>query len=202
MSLRNAVPAVALLFLAGAGGYAVGRDRPPGAGSAEVGFLHDMIVHHEQAVAMAFETVDEAADPEVHSFAKEILMAQQYELGLMEAYLARWGHLRDSGRPTAMEWMGEAHPKDAMPGMASAEAVAALAAATGPALDDRFLHLMIVHHEAGVAMAEAALERVDDGALRRLAERIVQAQESEIVEMGATRRRLGLPGAPAGGDHT
>ena len=182
----------ALLFLAGVAGYRIGRPDPPGAGSAEVGFLQDMIVHHEQAVAMSYRTASVATDQEVRSFAKEILVAQQYEIGLMEGWLRRWGQPRDSGRPTAMEWAGMAHPKNAMVGMASPEELEALDQAVGRDVDDRFLRLMIAHHGGGVAMAEAYLERGVDRAARELAGRIIAAQKSEIDEMQATRRRLQL----------
>ncbi len=192
---------VALLFLAGVVGYRVGQPERPGAGSADVGFLQDMIVHHEQAVALSYRTVNEATDFEVRGFAKDILVSQQYEIGLMEAYLARWGHPRDSGRTMAMAWAGTPHPKGAMVGMATAQEQEALEEATGPEVDDRFLRLMIAHHHGGVLMGRAILDRGGDGEVRELATRIVTAQESEISEMQATRRRLGLAAAEAPAGH-
>lgn len=199
---RGVVLVLALLFLAGVVGYRVGRPDPPGAGSAEVGFLQDMIVHHEQAVAMSYRTVSVATDAEVRSFAKEILVGQQYEIGLMEGWLRRWGHPRDSGEPRAMGWAGMAHPKGAMPGMATVGDLHALDEASGPEVDDRFLRMMIEHHAGGVAMAEAILTRTDDDLIRDLADKIIRGQGSEISEMQATRRRLGLPETPtASSDH-
>jgi uncharacterized protein (DUF305 family) len=192
---RTVVLVAALLFLAAVVGYRIGRPDPPGAGSADVGFLQDMIVHHEQAIALSYRTVSVAADAEVRSFAKEILVAQQYEIGLMEGWLRRWGHPRDSGGPSAMAWAGMSHPKHAMVGMATPEDLRDLDQATGRDVDDRFLRLMIAHHAGGVAMAEEVLERSDDGPVRELAGRIIKAQRSEIDEMQATRRRLQL--APA-----
>ena len=187
--------AVSLLFLAGVVGYRIGQPGRPGAGSADVGFLQDMIVHHEQAIALSYRTVNEATDVEVRGFAKDILVSQQYEIGLMEAYLTRWGHPRDSGKTTGMAWAGTPHPKGAMVGMATVQEQAALERATGPEVDDRFLRLMIAHHHGGVLMGEAILERGNDAEVRELATRIVTAQRSEIAEMQATRRRLGLPRA-------
>ncbi|HET9770926.1 MAG TPA: DUF305 domain-containing protein [Acidimicrobiia bacterium] len=191
----------ALLFLAGVVGYRIGQPDRPGAGSADVGFLQDMIVHHEQAIALSYRTVNEATDFEVRGFAKDILVSQQYEIGLMEAYLGRWGHPRDSGRTLGMAWAGTPHPKGAMIGMATAQELQALERATGPEVDDRFLRLMIAHHHDGVLMGEAVLDRGSDGDVRELATRIVTAQRSEISEMQATRRRLGLPPAEAPAGH-
>src|SRR5688572_13006909 len=154
-----------------------------------------MIVHHEQAIALSYRTVNEATDLEVRGFAKDILVGQQYEIGLMEAYLSRWGHPRDSGQAMGMAWAGTPHPKGAMVGMATVQEQAALERATGAEVDDRFLRLMIAHHHGGVLMGEAVLERGHDTAVRELAGRIVKAQRSEIAEMQATRGRLGLPRA-------
>jgi uncharacterized protein (DUF305 family) len=186
---------VSLLFLAGVVGYRIGQPDRPGAGSADVGFLQDMIVHHEQAIALSYRTVNEATDLEVRGFAKDILVSQQYEIGLMEAYLTRWDHPRDSGKTVGMAWAGTPHPKGAMVGMATVQEQAALERATGPEVDDRFLRLMIAHHHGGVLMGEAILRRSQDAEVRELATRIVTAQRSEIAEMQATRRRLGLPRA-------
>ena len=191
---------VSLIFLVGVVGYRIGQPDRPAAGSADVGFLQDMIVHHEQAIALSYRTVNEATDLEVRGFAKDILVSQQYEIGLMEAYLARWGHPRDSGEAMGMAWAGTPHPKGAMVGMATVQEQRALERATGPEVDDRFLRLMIAHHHGGVLMGEAVLGRGHDAEVRELAARIVTAQRSEIAEMQATRRRLGLPPAepPAG----
>lgn len=197
--VRAVILTLALMFLAGVVGYRIADLDQPGEGSADVGFLQDMIVHHEQAVAMAFATADVATDSVVRAFAKEMMAVQQYEIGLMEAWLGRWGFERDSGRPTAMEWAGRGHDKRSMPGMASKEELDGLYAAKGIEVDDRFLRLMIAHHAGAIPMAEAVLERGEDEKVLDLARRIIRNQRSEIQEMQVARRRLGLPPAPVEG---
>jgi uncharacterized protein (DUF305 family) len=193
--------ALVVAFVTGAAAYRAGRPERPGAGSADVGFLHDMIVHHEQAVTMSYPAVNRVTDDEVRGFAKDILAAQQYEIGLMEGWLRRWGYQRQSDRRFAMEWAGHHHPREHMPGMATEAELEEQADATGTRADDLFLALMIPHHRGGVDMAKAALERAKDPEVRRLAELIAKAQLSEIAEMEATRRRLGFPPVPAGTAH-
>ncbi|MEW6475623.1 MAG: DUF305 domain-containing protein [Actinomycetota bacterium] len=189
---RVVVLGLALMFLAGVVGYRIGLPNRPGAGSADVGFLQDMIVHHKQAVTMSFRTAEAATDAVVRSFAKEIIALQEYEIGLMDAWLDGWGHPRESPGSTSMGWAGMAHPKAFMPGMASDQELEALDAATGRDLDDRFLRMMIGHHSGGVAMAQAYLERGSDSKVRELAGRILKNQRIEISEMNFARQRLGL----------
>lgn len=55
----------------------------------------------------------------MRGFAKEVLVFQQYEIGLMEAYLQGWGHPRYPAAATTMGWMGTPVPAEDMPGMAS-----------------------------------------------------------------------------------
>ena len=205
--------AAALLFLAGSVGYVVGSlPERSGGSEAEVGFLLDMISHHEQAIEMS-KTALSAGMPEgVESFALEVVADQRYETGLMEAYLRRWGHPRQDDDGLAMGWMGHEVPEVSMPGLATAADLERLSDARGAEAAALWLALMTVHHEGGVHMASAAVERVEDAAVRALAERMARVQRIEINEYASARTRLGLPiaeveSAPVpsakagGGDH-
>lgn len=91
--------AIALLFLAASIGYFVGaRDRANEGSTADVGFLLDRIAHHEQAVEMSRIALAGGMPVGVDSFAIEVVADQQYEVGMMEALLHRWGHI--PGRTT------------------------------------------------------------------------------------------------------
>ena len=183
---------LSLLFLAGAVGYMVGGDRPPGRSSPEVGFLQDMTIHHDQAVEMANLVLDRATEPLVRTFAREVLITQRYELGLMSAWLGEWGHGYDTERPEAMAWMGVPTPVEEMPGMASAVQMHTLRRAQGRQVDALFLAMMIEHHRGGADMADAALRVVDDADVRVLAEGVARNQRIEINEYQAARQGLGL----------
>ena len=183
---------MALLFLAGAVGYMIGGDRPPGESSPEVGFLRDMTTHHDQAVEMANTALDRATEPLVRTFAREVLITQRYELGLMSAWLGEWGYGYDAERSVAMAWMGVPTPPEEMPGMASAVQMDALRRAEGREVDALFLAMMSEHHRGGVDMAAVAVEVVDDADVRALAEAVARNQRIEINEYQAARQRLGL----------
>jgi len=84
----------AALVLA-AGGYLTGvasatQDLPT-EDSVDVGFLQDMIVHHEQAVTLAMIVLTRATVPAVREVAHDIAESQQQEAGMMAGWLQQWG---------------------------------------------------------------------------------------------------------------
>jgi uncharacterized protein (DUF305 family) len=156
-------------------------NRPPGEDSVEAGFARDMIVHHDQAVAMALSLRDRTANPQLKSLATDIVLTQENQMGQMLGWLNVWS-LPATGLAPHMAWMDHPTP-GLMPGMATPEELAHLDQLTGTAADDEFLRLMILHHQGGIAMAEAALQRSSNTPVRDLASSIVTAQTSEIKAM-------------------
>lgn len=67
--------------------------------------------------------------------------------------------------------------------MASAADLARLRAARGRAAEVLWLQLMIPHHQAGVMMAEAVIQKSDDPQVVKLANAIRTAQLAEIDQM-------------------
>ena len=120
-------------------------DRPPDDTSLEAGFARDMMVHHDQAVAMALLARDRTRDPLIETLTTDIVLTQQNQIGQMLGWLNLWG-LPATGAEPPMAWMG--HPTEGrMPGMASPEEMAALESLSGEAADIAFLRLMIRHHQ-------------------------------------------------------
>lgn len=191
---------LAFAFLGAAVTYFVTErsDAPPGPSSADVGFLQDMMSHHQQALALSTSELLNGEAPEVLLFAREILQQQSYEMGLMDRQLDEWGFSTQERPARAMEWMDMPVAPEEMPGMASDDELAALGDAEGTRADALFLALMQDHHRGGVAMAEAAAEQASDPWVRELAERFARNQAMEIAEMTAARERAGLPAQPDG----
>ena len=191
---------VAVLAAAMAGFVVGSRDDRPSPSSVDVGFLYDMIAHHEQAVLLAKLEIAQGGDPTVLTFAREVVQTQSFELGLMTRRLLEFGYSPDAFPDTAMGWMGHAVPVDEMPGMASDAEIEALGERMGADADAMFLALMTDHHAGGVHMAEQAARRAGDAWLRDLAARIARNQRVEIREYEQARLRAGLAAEPPGFD--
>lgn len=192
---RGRVIAIVLAFawLAGAFGWFLGsRSDDPSPASVDGGFYLDMIAHHDQAREMALIELARGENQTVRSFAQEIVIFQQYEIGLMDQTLAGWGIARTDREPRAMGWMGMSMPYDEMPGLASAEQMAELQASTGADTDRLFLELMAEHHRGGVHMAQFAAANASDAGVRRLAARMARNQAVEVNEFAQTAERFGI----------
>jgi len=149
--------------------------------SAEAGFLRDMHTHHSQAVDMAMAIRDRPPEENLRLLATDIALTQSTDMGAMQGYLNIWD-LALTGADKPMAWMG--HPVDGlMPGMATPEQVAQLDALPVAEAEVLFLHMMIRHHQGGVDMADALLQRSDQPQVTLMAERIVSGQSAEIGTM-------------------
>lgn len=189
-----------LVVVAGGVGYLLGRPAsPPADDSVEAGFARDMQVHHAQAVEMSLIVREKSSDPALRAMAYDVITSQQQQIGQMYAWLDGWGLPQTSSRPP-MAWMsGMDHagmdgmpsgsdsmkmlPDGRMPGMASAADLARLKAARDRAAEVLWLQLMIPHHQAGVMMAEAVIQKSDDPQVVKLANAIRTAQLAEIDQM-------------------
>lgn len=170
------------------------RDDDGSFNDADVGFLIDMTTHHQGAITLGFEYLPNENDSIVGHTAREVILAQSQEIATMNNLVTEAGDAADqvANDDVAMEWMG--HPVDPaeMPGMATAEELEALSAATGVEADDLFSRLMIVHHAAGAEMAEYEAEHGENETVRSFAAKVAKIQRIEIAELNERREALGL----------
>jgi uncharacterized protein (DUF305 family) len=191
--------AVTALVAAGAITYAVagddGNGRTPSAESADAGFARDMAVHHQQAVEMSYIVRDRTKDEEVRRLAYDIAQTQANQRGMMLGWLDLWGLPKVSSQPP-MTWMdmGDmASGKDGalMPGMATNTEMRKLGELSGKQAEIFYLQLMTDHHQGGIHMAEGCVAACTVGVEKRLAQGMVDAQESEIKLMADMLKERG-----------
>jgi uncharacterized protein (DUF305 family) len=193
--------AVTVSLLVGyAAGWLVPRLRTPADDSVEAGFTRDMIFHHAQAVEMGLVAFQRASDPDVRQLAVDIAATQQGEIGMMHAWLGAW-RLDPTGSDPPMAWMPpsmrDLGDDGLMPGMATADEMTGLRAATGQELDVRFLQLMIRHHLGGLHMINAVLAASDRSEVVRAARTMKRAQQAEMGSLNQLLARLGGTPRPA-----
>ena len=158
---------------------------------ADVDFASGMIQHHAQALAMVDLLAGRDLDRDVRALADDIRAAQAPEIETMADWLAEWGEdipatVRDHANAGGHGGHGEGKQRDGedlgldMPGMVSAAEMAALGESGDGEFRDRWLEMMVEHHEGAVQMA--ATEQAD-GRYKpavELAKDIQASQQAEI----------------------
>ena len=182
---------VAVLFAAAAR-WATADDRVEPFGNADIGFLQDMIDHHQQALLISNTYLAANPDGDAAPYAREVILFQERDIARMDAWLADAGMTRGTPDRQAMAWMGMPTAVAHMPGMQDPARIEALAAATGADADRLFFEIMSEHHLGGAHMAEAAASGARRSEIREFAEKMSYNQRIEIVEYDQAVERLGL----------
>lgn len=135
----------------------------------DLGFIDSMILHHEGAVAMAQQALEEAEHEEIRQMAQAVIDAQEAEIGQMRGWRSAWY-------------------ADAEPGSGMGMDMGMMEVGEGDQpFDLRFIDAMISHHEGAIAMAQEALASAENEEIRLLAQAIIDAQQAEIAQMQAWR---------------
>lgn len=156
---------------------------------ADVDFATDMIQHHAQALVMVDLTAGRQLSAELTAIAEQIQMAQAPEIETMVDFLDEWDQpIPETVRDHVNGGHGDDHgdmaePHGDMPGMASGEDLAALAQAEGEEFEQRWIELMIEHHEGAIEMARDVQADGEYPAAIELAAAIESAQQEEIEQM-------------------
>ena len=198
--LAAALSAATLMFALAACGGDGSSDAPPARqtaangdvfNDADVAFATDMIPHHAQALAMVDLTRGRTLSPEVQQLAEEIRSAQGPEIEQMVDWLTAWDKpvpetMRDHANADDHGMSGHdmgGSDVDEMPGMMTDDEMAALGAAHGAAFEQRWLQMMIEHHQGAIAMAKEERQRGVFGPAEKLADSIERSQQAEIDQM-------------------
>lgn len=161
--------------------------------AADVEFMHGMMQHHAQALAMTALVPARTSREEMRTLAQRIELSQHDEIALMQRWLQARGETVPSVDPQHAHH-GGAQPMT-MPGMLTSAELARLGQATGAEFDRLFLQFMIRHHEGALTMVAEYLAKPgagQDAELFRFASDVDADQRAEI------RRMRAMLDAPAG----
>ncbi len=153
---------------------------------ADVMFMQGMIVHHQQAVAMAALVKERTNKEEIVAIAGRIDGSQKDEIEFMS------GWLTEKGQPLEMEGMGHAAHMGMM-GMATPDQMAQLAASKGTNFDRLFLELMVRHHQGAIDMVDELIEQpgtASDPVFLEFTDEVKNDQNTEIERMNAVLASL------------
>jgi uncharacterized protein (DUF305 family) len=131
----------------------------------DAAFIDGMIAHHDGAITMANQALEQAERPEILGLADAIISAQEAEIGQMKDWRTAW-------YPELAETSGMAMDMGPMEVPAGAEP-----------FEQRFIQAMIPHHESAITMARDALQKAEHQEIKNLASAIITAQQAEIDQM-------------------
>jgi len=148
----------------------------------DVDFAQKMIVHNQQGIQIADVAKKNATSEEVRQLAASVSEGlsnntKQY-IGWLSEWNEKYFNLSDFPQMDGHD-MYPTHP-----GMASLGELEKLKKATGNAVDEQFLSLMIKHHEGANEMANSiAFERMQFGQMVDLKTKTLKRQAEEIQTM-------------------
>jgi uncharacterized protein (DUF305 family) len=155
--------------------------------AADTRFMQGMIGHHAQALEMVALVGGRSRNEGLKRFALRIDVSQRDEMQMMREWLERRAEALPD--PHAHH---QAHGM--MPGMLTAEQMARLAAAEGPAFDRLFLEGMIQHHAGALTMVKDLFATPGAGQEPEMfdfASEVEADQAMEIARMRAMLKELG-----------
>ena len=188
------VTAVVTGAFAAAAIWALGGDdeQPTPMNAVDVGFLQDMLDHHDQALLISNLYLENQPQGDAAPYAREVILFQTRDIGWMEDWLAEEDYTRGASDRTAMVWMDEPTPVAEMPGMQTPERLQELSDARGTEADRLFFEIRSDHHLGGVHMADHAAANGAREEITSFAESVSRNQRIEVVEYRNAMERLGL----------
>jgi len=135
-------------------------------------FIDSMVPHHAGAVDMAEVALENAEHEEIMQLSREIVSTQQAEIKELKSIKKEEFGTSDVPMSMNMDDMMD------MGMMMNPEDLA-----KEDPFDKAFIDNMSPHHQSAIEMAEVAAKNTDNTRIKELAGNIIEAQESEIVDM-------------------
>lgn len=160
----------------------------PPRSAADVEFMHDMILHHAQAVEMTALIQSHTQNKDLRSLGARISTSQSDEIKFMKRWLAARGESVPKAMPSVpamdMPGMDKSHEGMVMmPGMLTPQQMEALRKATGTEFDRLFLLGMIQHHSGALTMVKDLFDTAGAGQDAELFDFATDADNTQRAEI-------------------
>lgn len=152
-------------------------NQPEMSGDFDLDFSNMMILHHQAAIDMSKIEIAQGRDEQIIEMAQSIQTLQSAQIGQMEQFIANYKMPIVKTGTTGSQPILVLIMKSMMNKMNNM-------AMTGHT-DQDFIAMMIPHHRSAVVMAENELRHGKSLELKKLAQQMIQDQNSEIEEFKA-----------------
>ncbi|HMU34807.1 MAG TPA: DUF305 domain-containing protein [Pyrinomonadaceae bacterium] len=178
------------------------RPLPPPISKKDVEFMQGMIHHHAQAVEMVALMEGRTTNADLRRLGARISQSQSDEMNFMKRWLAARGQPAemkmagmDMSGMSGMEGMDHSGHKMGhsmmMPGMLTAEQMAALKASSGAEFDRLFLTGMIQHHGGALTMVKELFDTPGSGQDAELFNFATDVDSGQRAEIRIMEKMLG-----------
>ncbi|MGE5655281.1 MAG: DUF305 domain-containing protein [Actinomycetota bacterium] len=161
-------------------------DLGPADSDYDLRFIDGMILHHQGAIEMAKEVLNQSQRPEIKKLANDIIASQNQEIQAMKQWRQAWYPQADSKPVAYSAQMG--HQTKMTPEQGQEMMMKTDLGATDSQFDLRFINAMIPHHQGAVVMAQDALNKSKRPEIQKLAQAIIADQQREITQMQQWRK--------------
>lgn len=150
---------------------------------ADVEFMQGMIMHHAQAIEMTALIASHTENKDLQSLGARISRSQSDEIKFMKRWLAARGQAISMAMPGMPDMDTQGHTMALMPGMLTAEQMAALRKAKGLEFDRLFLTGMIQHHHGALTMVKDLFDTAGAGQDAEMFDFATDADNSQRAEI-------------------
>ena len=148
---------------------------------ADVVFMQEMIIHHQQALEMSILASDRTNNESVLDLAERIKVSQDDEM----LFMTNWLTERSETAPD-LDHKHHHHTSHNMVGMATSDQMRELGSSKGTEFDRLYLTLMINHHDGAIKMVEYLRDQPGsayDASLDEFVSDVANDQAVEIERM-------------------
>ncbi len=164
-----------------ASNHSMAMDLGPADANFDLRFIDAMIPHHEGALTMAKEALQKSQRQEIKKLAAEIIKAQEAEIAQLKQWRSLW---YPNANKTPMAWHAQmGHSMAMSESQRKAMMMDTDLGKPDQNFDLRFMSAMIPHHEGALAMAKDVQKKTKRPEVKKLAQNILQSQQSEIRQM-------------------